>query len=119
MNLPLYLLWRFSFSVVSFLEDWYLDSFKWTSYRVFNLLEGLDKTFALKITLRHFVEPLYGDRNLIGYFMGIVWRSLRVAVALALYLLIVVVCLSVYLVWLALPPYLLFKTLTAWLSAKI
>lgn len=119
MALPLYVLWRLYFSIVYFLKDWYLDSFKWAIHRLFGVLEKLDKTFALKITVRHFFEPLYGDRTFVGYVMGFLWRTLRVQLAVFIYLVIVAGFFVIYLVWISIPPYLLYKIFESWLPLKI
>lgn len=119
MSLPLYLLWRLYFSLAAFLRDWYLDSFKWTAHRALSILEELDKTLALKISLRHLFQPLYGDRTIIGYVMGFFWRLWRIVVASLIYLVIIALVSVIYFLWLSLPIYLLFKTIEPWLPTKI
>lgn len=78
------------------------------SHTAIRMLESLDRTLALRITLRHFFEPLYGDRTTIGYTLGIPFRLARVLIALALYLFILALALFVFVLWALLPFFIFF-----------
>ena len=103
-----YLLQRFVFRVWQFVRDWYRGGFRVISHAAIRTLESLDRTIALRVTLRHFFEPLYGDRTTIGYTLGIPFRLARVLIALALYLFIFAFALFVFVLWALLPFFVFF-----------
>jgi len=77
---------------------------------VLDVLSKVDRYFAWKITLRFLFHPLYGDYSFIGRVLGFFFRIFRLAVALVVYACIFVIALILYLIWVALPPYILFKS---------
>ncbi|MBI2010888.1 MAG: hypothetical protein HYS89_01490 [Candidatus Colwellbacteria bacterium] len=105
----LYLAGRFSYRFVAFFRHWYLDSLRVMAEFWNRLLRRLDQTLALRVTLRHFFQPLYQDRSFIGYVFGFGFRSARVFIASIIYFLIVVIAVSIYLFWAALPAYAVFN----------
>jgi len=72
------------------------------------VLTKADRSFAIAITIRHFFEPLYKDYSIIGRILGVVFRSVRIAIGGAVYLLLALGFLAVYLVWLAIPGVIIF-----------
>jgi hypothetical protein len=113
VSLPIYLISRFVYRIREFLEHWYWGSFRVASEILFGLLGRLDRFFAIKITLRHFFEPLYQDRTVIGYIFGFIFRSLRVAVAAFVYLAVGAVVIGLHLFWLSIPLYCLYRLVTS------
>lgn len=105
-----YAAYRFSYRILAFVEHWYWGSFRLFGGFLIELLRRLDRTFAVRITLRHFFQPLYQDRTIIGYILGFIFRSLRIAIALPVYLLIIAITALIYLLWLIIPLYLLYRT---------
>lgn len=77
-----------------------------------DLLNDWDRFFALKITIRHWLQPLYQDRTLIGYILGPIFRTGRIIVAVAVYLVATVVAILFYLLWLLIPPYVIYKIIS-------
>lgn len=73
------------------------------------VLTGLDGTFAVILTVRHLFEPLYQDRTFIGYILGFIFRVLRVALGLLIYLIVVTVALVLYISWSLVPVFSLYK----------
>lgn len=71
-------------------------------------LTKADQSFAVAITLRHFFEPLYKDYSIVGRILGIFFRSVRVLIGGACYLLLALGFAVVYLIWLAIPAIILF-----------
>ncbi len=98
-----YLPQRALYRLGGFFHHWYLDGSRVIGHRFIMILENLDQTFAVKVTLEHFFEPLYKDYSAIGRIMGVVFRSLRVLIGLTIYLMVAAVSLAFYLVWLVLP----------------
>ena len=107
-----YLLGRLVFRVFEFLEHWYWGSFRVAGGKLIDLFEKWDKFFALKITLRHWLQPLYQDRTMIGYILGPIFRTGRIIVAASVYLLAAALAALIYFIWLIIPPYIVYKILT-------
>jgi len=111
MTAVIYLFNRFFYRIFEFLEHWYIGSFKVYSHFFISFLEKLDRTFAFKITLRNLFQPLYSDRSFIGYILGFFFRSGRLFISGILYLIIIVLAIFIYLAWLLVPIYIIYKIL--------
>ncbi len=98
-----YLATRFVFRVVDFFHHWYIDASAWFLHKHLSLLEQLDQTFAVRVTMRHFKEPLYGDYSFVGRLLGFVFRSGRIAVGWGLYAVVSFFFLLTYVLWLLIP----------------
>ena len=109
MNYALvYMVHRGMFRVVDFFHHWYVDASKALIHRFVSALENLDQTFAVRLTLAHFFEPLYKDYSIPGRAFGIVFRTGRVIIGAALYAVIGACFLALYIAWLVLPLIVLF-----------
>lgn len=104
----IYLAQRALFRIWEFIRDWYGGVFRIMAHRTIAVLESFDRTFALKVTLRHFFEPLYGDRTMIGYMLGIPFRLARVILAALIYCFVVALALFLYALWALAPFFILF-----------
>jgi len=109
MTATTYLFTRFFYRIFEFLEHWYLGSFKIASHFFISFLEKLDRTFALKITLRNLFQPLYSDRSFIGYILGFFFRSWRIIIGGIIYFFISIFAIALYLIWLLILPYIIYK----------
>lgn len=109
MSVVIYLINRFFFRIWMFFKHWYKDGSKKFFHTLVGLLEYFDRFFAIEITFRHIFEPLYQDKSLIGYVMGFLFRMARIILASIVYLAVVLVFVVLYLVWLAIPPFIVFK----------
>ncbi len=98
-----YLFGRAFFRVTDFFHHWYIDASRRAWHYFLEFLAYLDRAFAVKITLRHFGEPLYGDYSFVGRILGIIFRSARVFIGGVVYLIVMVIFLAICLVWLAVP----------------
>lgn len=98
---------RFLFFIRQFFKHWYVDGTRafWRLVRRGFYL--IDRTLALRITLRNFFRPLYGDYTFVGHILGPLFRLGRTLVALLVYLVLGVCVLAVYLAWAAVIPLLL------------
>lgn len=103
---------RFLYRLVEFLRHWYRDGFLFFSHRIINFLEKLDRSFALSVTRRHLFKPLYQNYTFIGYFLGFLFRSIRLTAAGLIYALIILIGLAFYLFWAFIPIFILIKILT-------
>ena len=116
MNIPgfslFYLIRQFFFRIFRFLRHWYVDSFVFIWHKFLGFLERLDRVFAVKITMRHWLEPLYQDKTIVGYILGFIFRTLRVFFGGFFYIFIFLIAIGVYLAWILIPLiliYLFFK----------
>jgi len=105
----IYLFKRFIYRLKEFLRHWYIKSFFIYTNFIVSFLERLDQVLALKITLRHIFQPLYGDYSILGHILGFIFRSSRIIVASFIYLCIILLAIGVYVIWLLLPIYIILK----------
>ncbi len=98
-----YLVQRFFYRIFEFFHHWYIDGSRMVGRRFMDALTAADRSLALKITLRHFFEPLYKDYSVIGRILGVVFRTGRIMVGLAIYLLLAALFLTLYVAWLGIP----------------
>jgi hypothetical protein len=104
---PGYLLYRFFYRVFDFFRHWYVGGSRVIAHYFITTLERIDRSLAIKITLTHFFEPLYKDYSIVGRIMGVVFRTIRVAIGAVVYTLVAIVFLIGYAVWIFIPPLLL------------
>jgi hypothetical protein len=105
---PGYLLYRFFYRIFDFGRHWYVHGSRMIAHQFISTLESADKSFAVKITLTHFFEPLYKDYSIIGRILGFIFRLARVAVGLVVYVVIAAIFAVAYIVWVLVPPALVF-----------
>ena len=85
-----------------------MDGSRVIGRRFMATLTAADQSFAVAITLRHFFEPLYKDYSVIGRILGIIFRTVRVAIGAVFYLILAFVFAVAYLIWLAIPAIIIF-----------
>jgi len=98
-----YLIQRFFYRIFDFFHHWYIDGSRAIGRSFMGALTKADQSLALKITIRHFFEPLYKDYSVIGRILGVIFRAGRILVGAVVYVFLLAVFLAVYLVWVALP----------------
>ena len=103
----IYLIQRFFYRIWRFLVNWYVGGYFSIGGKFLNILEYLDQTLALRITLRYFFQPLYRDYSFIGYMIGIPVRTVRTLVGLVAYGAVIAVGVAAYCAWAAIPLYFL------------
>jgi len=116
MTVFIYIINRFFYRFIEFWRHWYVGGFKIGSNIFLSLLEKLDRKVVLRITLKNFFQPLYQDRSFIGYFLGIIFRSIRLFFGGIFYLLVAILALAVYLFWLAIPLLIIFEIIKRFFS---
>lgn len=92
-----------------FFRHWYVRSFILWTHGILTLLENLDQTFAVAITWRHFGEPLYQDRSIVGHILGFIFRSARIAIGGVIYVVIIILAAALYIGWCAVLPFIIYK----------
>ncbi len=103
---------RLGYRILAFFQHWYLNGFLTATDSLLNVLERLDHFFAFKITFKHLFKPLYQDYTLIGYLWGFVFRSLRLIFGGLVYGIIILAAAALYLVWAAIPIYIIYKIIS-------
>jgi hypothetical protein len=112
ISVPLYLARRLTHRIFEFLEDWYIESFYFVYEKTLNILRLFDGTLALVVTIRHFAQPLYQDKTIIGYILGFIFRAIRILIAVVVYTILILFIGALYLVWLSVPIYVLYKAIS-------
>ncbi len=105
---PVYLVWLFFHRIVIFFHHWYVDGSRAIGHGFISVLERLDRSLAIRVTLRYFFQPLYKDFTFIGRILGIIFRSVRIAIAIVIYAAVAFAFLVAYIVWLAVPLYVIY-----------
>lgn len=113
---PGYLLYRSLFRFSDFFHHWYVDGSKVFFHGLISALEKADKLFAVGINLRFFFRPIYGDYSVIGRFLGVIFRAVRIIIGTAFYLLLLAVFLPIYFLWLLIPASILYLIFNAFTS---
>lgn len=106
-----YIIFKFFFRIREFIRHWYVRSFHVYWGYFFFILSRLDKYFALKINLRLIFKPLFGDYSFMGRILGFIFRTLRIVLALILYLFLFVFAAILYFLWFLFLPYLILSAL--------
>lgn len=102
-----YLIQRFFYRLGEFLRHWYIVSFFDISHAAINFLERLDQLFALRVTFRNWLKPLYQDYTTLGYILGFFFRTGRVIAGGLVYAAVIVIAAGIYLAWAAVPIYII------------
>ena len=100
---PVYLVQRFFYRIADFFHHWYIDGSRYLGHRFLLILQNIDRSLAIKITVAHFFEPLYRDYSVVGRILGFVFRASRIIIGGILYFVLGTMFLVLYIVWLLLP----------------
>jgi len=104
-----YIVHRALYRIGTFFEHWFMGSLRVITHKTLSILESLDQTLALKITLNHFFDPLYQDHSFIGHTLGILFRSMRAIVATMVYGVIIGIAVAVYAAWIGICIYAMYR----------
>ncbi|MDE2018791.1 MAG: hypothetical protein KGJ13_00385 [Patescibacteria group bacterium] len=106
-----YLFQRFFFRIYDFFHHWYVDGSRAFGRVFIRTLEETDKVLAIKITLRYFFQPLYGDYTAMGRILGVIFRTGRILVGAAVYTFLIILFAAAFAVWIAAPAAILMLAL--------
>jgi hypothetical protein len=110
-----YLGHRLLYRIYAFFHGWYVHGSRFFFRSFFGVIRGLDRDWAVRQTLYHFFEPLYGDYSWPGRFWAIIFRPLRIVIAIVLYVVATIGYACVYATWLLVPPALLILSLLSFI----
>jgi hypothetical protein len=111
--IPHYCIIRAKRSLLGFLRVWYWGGFVFFNTFFREMMRRIDTVFALKITIRNFFVPLYNDRTILGYILGVVLRSARIIVSVPIYVCVWVISVGCALVWMGIPLFLVYKVIVS------
>ena len=97
--------------VLDFFRHWYFYGFLRATHWAYNFLERLDRIFALRITAKNWLQPLYQDYSFIGYLWGFIFRTVRILAALLVYGFFAAFSFGLFILWALIPPYVIYKIL--------
>jgi len=95
--------------ILDFFRHWYLDGFLKATHWSLNILERFDRVFALRITVKNWLQPLYQDYTIIGYLWGFLFRTVRIFSGLIIYAIFVLLSSATFLVWASIPIYVIYQ----------
>ena len=98
-----YLAGRFFYRIFEFFHHWYIDGSRAFGRGFMATIASADRSLALRVTVRHFFEPLYKDYTFVGRLLGVIFRTGRIVIGLFAYLVIAACFLVAYAVWLLIP----------------
>ncbi len=105
MNFALvYLINRAIYRILDFFHHWYVDGSRLLAHKFVSILEEVDKSLAIRLTIKYFFQPLYKDYTIVGRVLGVIFRLGRILIGGVLYLFLGLVFLVIYLVWVLIPP---------------
>ncbi|BCX15952.1 MAG: hypothetical protein KatS3mg098_181 [Candidatus Parcubacteria bacterium] len=108
-----FLLKTLYFRILAFFRHWYLDTFRLLWGWLLGRLRALEKNLAIRLNFRFLFVPLYQEYNVYGYVLGFIFRFFRVLMGGLFYLLIFLGVMIVYLFWILIPPFLIYKFFTS------
>ena len=99
--------------IAGFFRHWYWDGLLKAVHWFLNLMERLDRIFALRITAKNWFQPLYQDFSIIGYVWGFIFRTIRIIIGLIFYLILFFIALFLFLLWATIPIFVIYKILNS------
>ena len=99
-NLPVNFIKR----IINFFYIWYIQSSKDFWNKEISFLRQMERDIGVLINLKLITEPIYGDYTYEGRVLGPIFRLGRVLVGLFIMLCSIVAVVTIYLIWIILPP---------------
>lgn len=108
----IYLLRTFAFGIFLFFKRWYGEGF-YNCYGItLRVLRFFERRIAVRVNIHFLLSPLYQEYNFFGYLFGFIFRSARIAAGGALYALVSVVAIIIFMLWALVPIALVYKIFT-------
>lgn len=104
-----YLAQRAIYRIKDFFYHWYVSGSLYIFRYFIDVLESFDRTLALKVTLMHFFEPLYGDYSLVGRVLGVIFRTFRTIIGSVFYFILAIIAACIYIIWLFIPVFIFYE----------
>ena len=85
---------------------WYVEKPKWFLRFAKNLAIALNRQFAVSLMFKLWLTPLFGDPNLVGHAIALVFRTFRVVIGLVVIVTSELFLWTSFLFWMVLPLFL-------------
>lgn len=92
-----------------FFVHWYWHGALFAYGTVRKMLRWLDHVFGLRVNARFLFHPLYQERNVTGYLLGFIFRSLRLILGVLVGAVLCVCAVVVFVLWVGIPVYILVR----------
>ena len=113
INLAAMVLWRLvrscGLTVIFFLKHWYVDGFFFAYHHLARALTRVERLFALKANAYFLFDPLYQERNIVGYVVGFIYRFLRLMCGGIVFFVTLLLGICGYVLWACSLPYIVFR----------
>lgn len=77
--------------------------------RVLDHAASFDRSFAIRINARIWLQPLYGDYTIVGRILGPIFRTMRILLGFFMYAVLFLAAFFVWIVWLLVPAGMIVK----------
>lgn len=93
--------------IINFASGWYIRGSKKFWNGAFGFIKSMDSDLGVVANVYNWTSPLYGDYSYCGMIIGPIFRTARIFIGSAVYLVVFLVALGAYVVCLALPAVIL------------
>ncbi len=100
VNLPV----RLIKGIEQFFYIWYIQSSRDFWEREISFIKQIERDIGIMINLRLITQPIFGDYSYMGRVIGPIFRLGRVLIGVAIITASAAVVVSLYLLWIILPP---------------
>ena len=87
-----------------FLRWWYIQMPIWHIRMIRRIVLVLDDNLSFSLLLKNFFLPWHRDRNIMGYFVGIISKLVYLPIAFSIIITAIIVYTLFFFFWLLLPP---------------
>lgn len=108
-QVAIYLAKTFVFRIGMFFRHWYIDGFLAIYGAWLLFLRMCERQLAIRINIRFLFQPLYQERNIVGYVLGFLYRSVKVLLGGILYVVTGIIACGVFIVWAVFPLVLIYR----------
>ncbi len=104
-----YIFYNTFLRVFLFFKHWYIDSWYFTYGRILKFSRFIEKKYSIRINLHFLFEPLYQERNIVGYVLGFLFRLFIIIVSALLHLITFLFWGAIYTIWALIPIYIFYR----------
>ncbi len=106
-----YIINRIVIWIADFMDRWYINGFRFLILVFINRLARYDRVLALRVNIKNIFKPMYQDRSVTGYIFALIFRPVRIVMALIFYTAFSLLFIMIYAVWALIPLYLIIQTI--------
>jgi hypothetical protein len=98
-----------AFRIYMFFRRWYAGGFLMLYGMWLGLVRASERRLAIRINARFLFQPLYQERNIVGYVMGFLYHFFKIFLGGVWYGITACIIAFLYLLWAAVPIALIYK----------